>query len=198
MEQFWIFTGLGREHVLDGTALDHVLFMAALAAPYSLANWRKAVWLATVFTIAHCTSLVFSAYGWLTVDAGWIEFLIPVTIMATAMNNIYSAWKGQDRLNFLTYGGAALFGVIHGFGFSNYFNMMVFGLEQKIVPLLGFAIGIEIAQVIVILSILMLSWAVLRIPKVDRRSWIWVVSSIVLVQSLPMLAETFRGLVGRD
>lgn len=194
MEDVQVYLQLGLEHVLDPNAYDHVLFMAALAAPYGLSDWRKVVWLATVFTIAHCTSLALSAFGLASVNTAWIEFLIPVTIAATALYNIWNVWRSKRQLDAPAVTGAAVFGLIHGFGFSNYFNSMVFGLEDKIVPLLGFAFGIEISQVVVILSVLLLSALVLKAPGLQRSWWVYTISAIVFLISIPLLMATLGGL----
>lgn len=194
MEQLGIFLRLGLEHVLDPGAYDHVLFLATLAAPYALSDWKRVVWLATVFTVAHCTSLALSAFDWVRVEPAWIEFLIPVTIAATALHNIWSVYRGRGGYNAFAFAGTALFGLVHGFGFSNYFNTMVFGLEEKLLPLFGFALGIELAQVVVIMGVLLISAAVFRLPRWQKKWWVYGVSGLVLLISLPLLAETWNAL----
>ncbi|MEQ9582414.1 MAG: HupE/UreJ family protein, partial [Arenibacter sp.] len=54
MGNFWFYIQMGLEHVLDLDAYDHILFLAALAVPFTFANWKKILVLATIFTIAHC------------------------------------------------------------------------------------------------------------------------------------------------
>ncbi len=128
----------------------------------------------------------------LRVNVGWIEFLIPVTIFLTALFNLFYTRKDADQFRIFWHGLATtFFGLIHGFGFSNYFNMMMAEIEEKAVPLLGFALGIEISQVAIIVFILMIGWGMLFGLHVKRPVYIAVCSLIVLFITLPMLGETF-------
>ena len=121
MSDFWFYTQLGFFHVLDPNGYDHVLFLTALALPFSFVQWKKVFWLATLFTIAHCFSLALAAYGILEVDSDLVEFLIPVTILLTALFNLYierrgEALKNAFRIDLLATG---FFGLIHGLGYFN-------------------------------------------------------------------------------
>ena len=141
MEDFWFYTKLGLDHVLDLNARDHILFLIALALPFSFQSWKKVLVLATVFTISHCISLVLSSYGLLDIEVMWIEFLIPVTIVMTAIFNLLCIQTNaqDDNLGFHVL-ATAFFGLIHGLGFSNYFKLLVADQETKLSPLLGFAL----------------------------------------------------------
>ena len=110
MQEFWFYIKLGLDHVLDFGAYDHILFLSALAIPFTFVNWKRVVVLATIFTVAHCTSLALSAFGVLTVDVGLIEFLIPVTILLTAFFNfIYVKNEIQSTGNDTSYCGYHIF-----------------------------------------------------------------------------------------
>lgn len=93
MGEFWFYIKLGLNHVLDFGAYDHILFLSALAVPFTFKHWKRVLILATIFTIAHCTSLALSVYEVATVDVGLIEFLIPVTILLTALFNFTFVFK---------------------------------------------------------------------------------------------------------
>ena len=192
MEEFWFYIKLGLNHVLDFGAYDHILFLSALAIPFTFKSWKKVVVLATVFTIAHCLSLALSAYKAVTMDVGLIEFLIPVTILLTAIFDWLYARQGSDSggiwLHLLA---TAFFGLIHGFGFSNYFKMLMAEEEEQLNPLLGFATGIEISQVFIILSILCLAYMVQSIFKIKQSVFITVTSIIIIGITIPMLVKTF-------
>ena len=192
MGDFWFYIKLGLEHVLDLAAYDHILFLAALAIPFSFKEWKQVVVLATIFTIAHCTSLGLSAYGVLQVDVGLIEFLIPVTIALTALFNLYRVLKDQGNTGiFFTGLATAFFGLIHGFGFSNYFNMLMAEEENKLGPLLGFATGIEFSQVAIIMVVLLLAWLFQDVLGLSKKHFILGTSILVVLITIPMLIETF-------
>jgi hypothetical protein len=192
MEVFWFYIQMGLDHVLDLSAYDHILFLSALAIPFTFRSWKKVLLLATVFTVAHCLSLAMSAYRLLTVDVALIEFLIPVTILFTAAFDLFYARSSFDQKNIVPHLGAtAFFGLIHGFGFSNYFKMLMAGEEQKLVPLLGFATGIELSQILIILCMLLLSYLAQSVFRVKHWIFVTITSGLVIIIVLPMLADTY-------
>ena len=189
MSDFWFYTKLGFFHVMDPAGYDHVLFLTALALPFSFLQWKKVFWLATLFTLAHCFSLALAAYGLVEVNPDLVETLIPVTILVTALFNLYLESRGSSlRQAFsLDLSVTAFFGLIHGFGFSNYFRMLMSGEEEKTGPLFGFAAGIEGAQLLVLLVVLSLTFAVLDLAKVQRKYYIGGVSLLIAAISLKLI-----------
>jgi len=192
MQDFWFYIKLGLEHVLDFSAYDHILFLCALAVPFTFKSWKSVVLLATIFTVTHCLSLGLSAYEIVIMDVTWIEFLIPVTILLTALFNLKhlrASKQGENAwLPMLT---TAFFGLIHGFGFSNYFKMLMAEEEEKLSPLLGFATGIEIAQVVIVLSVLVLAYIFQSLLKLRQPLFIGIVSILIICITIPMLVNTF-------
>lgn len=192
MQEFWFYIKLGLQHVLDINAYDHILFLTAMALPFTFKSWKNVLWLATVFTVTHCLALVFSVYEIIVVDATWIEFLIPVTILATALFNIVDVLLlKENRTIWFHMLATGFFGLVHGFGFSNYFKMMIMGEEDKLAPLLGFAGGIELSQVVIVLLVLVLAFVVQTLMNVKQRVFILVGSIVVILITLPLLYETF-------
>ena len=192
MENFWFYIQLGLNHVLDFSAYDHMLFLCALAIPFTLKRWKQAALLATIFTVAHCISLALSAYGLVHMDEALIEFLIPVTIFLTALFNKLTVKNLTFSLGiYLQSLTTAFFGLIHGFGFSNYFNMILAGQNEKMVPLLGFATGIELSQVALIIAVLLFSQMLLSVFNVKQENYILVASAIIGLITIPMLINTF-------
>lgn len=192
MEEFWLYLKLGFEHVLDWNAYDHVLFLTVLVASYSFQQSKEVIWLVTLFTIGHILSLALSAYDILRIDSDIIEFLIPVSIIFTAVYNIFTARKGHQRgkinlLYFLTF----FFGLVHGFGFSTYFNMLAKGADNMFLMLVEFALGLELAQLLVVFMVLLLGFVVQNVFRFSKRDWVLVVSSIVLGMTIPILAENW-------
>jgi hydrogenase/urease accessory protein HupE len=189
MDDFLLYFKMGLNHVLDLAAYDHILFLIVLAVVFSFNQWKKVLWLVTLFTIGHSITLALSAYGVLKIKMDMIEFAIPVTIFITGLVNILTAKNassGKQNINLLF---AVLFGLIHGLGFSNYFKMMVGKEENKLFPLLEFALGIEAAQIIIVLGILIIGTLLQNFFRVSRRDWILVCSSIVIGFAIQMITD---------
>jgi hypothetical protein len=192
LENFWFYIELGLHHVLNLGAYDHLLFLSALAIPFTFKSWRKVLLLATVFTIAHCSSLFLAVYDVVAMNIGLVEFLIPVTIVLTALFNLtYVKGKQADRSVLWQVLATAFFGFIHGFGFSNYFKMLVAGEVEKVTPLLGFAAGIEISQVLIVLSILILTFLFLSVLKIKQELYVKIASYLIILITIPLLFATF-------
>ena len=192
MQDFLFYTELGLHHVLDVNAYDHILFLLALVIPFTFKNWVKVLWLATIFTVTHCLSLGLSAFGIITVDVSLIEFLIPVTILLTALYNILKLRTSIEEKSMAWHMIAtAFFGLVHGFGFSNYFKMLVAELDEKVSPLIGFALGIELSQVLIVLIVLLLTFIFQSVFKVKRALFVMVASIIVILLTIPLLYDTF-------
>ena len=189
MDDFILYFKMGLNHVLDFAAYDHILFLIVLAVVYSLNQWRKLLWLITLFTIGHSITLALSAYGVLKVRIDIVEFLIPVTIFITGLFNVLRIGKtstGKENINLIF---ALFFGLIHGLGFSNYFRLMIGKEEDKLFPLLEFALGIEASQIIIVLGILVVGSLLQNLFRVSRRDWVLVTSSIVIGFVIPMMIE---------
>ena len=179
MNEFILYFKMGLFHVLDIKAYDHILFLIVLTCVYIFRQWTKLIWLITLFTIGHSITLALSAYGIINVRANLVEFLIPLTIFITAFMNIITAKKasqGKENQNLFF---ALFFGLVHGLGFSNYFKMMVGRNDDKLFPLLEFALGVEVAQIIIVLLILLIGALFQGIFGVTRRDWILVASAVV-------------------
>ena len=189
MDNFILYFKMGLTHVLDFSAYDHILFLIVLAVVFNFNKWRKVLWLVTLFTIGHSLSLALSAFGIVKVRMDLVEFLIPLTIFITGILNVLTAKEsalGKKNLNLIF---ALFFGLIHGLGFSNYFRMMIGKEEDKLFPLLEFALGIEAAQVIVVLAILILGALLQNLFRVSRRDWVLVTSSIVIGFAIQMMLD---------
>ncbi len=193
MSQFWLYFQLGLEHVLDWNAYDHILFLIVLVVAYSFNSWKRVLWLVSIFTLGHTVALFLSVYGVVSVSSRYVELLIAVTIFITALYNIFTAKKKESQKNVgLLYFATAFFGIIHGLGFSTYFKMIASGTESKFLPLLEFALGIEAAQVIVVLVVLILGYIFQNFFRVNRRDWILILSAIVIGIILPILRENLQ------
>jgi hypothetical protein len=194
MADFWFYFKIGLDHVLDWRAYDHVLFLIVLAVPYAFKDWQRVLLMVTLFTVGHSLALVLSVYNVVRVNAGLVEFLIPVTIFIAALYNIFTAGKGgkKDKLGLLLI-TALFFGLIHGLGFSNFFKELTAHLDNRMLPLLEFALGIEASQVLIVLIVLIISFIFQTVFRFSRRDWMMVISAVVLGMVIPMLIANYPG-----
>ena len=154
MSELTTFMQLGVRHILDVRGLDHVVFLVALAAIYRFSDWRNMVWVVTAFTVGHSVTLAAAVLGYLPLSQPLVEFLIPLTIVATCIENIVARNRhaesgGGHRPIF-----ALVFGLVHGAGFGGYLKSLF--VEDVAIPLLGFNIGIEIGQIAALFIIFLL------------------------------------------
>ena len=167
---FQVYLELGFDHILDLNAYDHILFVVALCAVYKLAEWRHILILVTAFTIGHSLTLAMSALDVVEVNADLIEFLIPLTILATALFNVMRK-EGDSNKIMLNYFLALFFGLIHGLGFSNYFKALL-GREESVVgPLFAFNVGVELGQIIIVAATIVIGYVLMNYFKVKQREW---------------------------
>ncbi|GAQ49637.1 hypothetical protein FPK15_contig00048-0014 [Flavobacterium psychrophilum] len=191
MSEFWLYFNIGLKHVLNISAYDHVLFLIALTVPYAFKDWRRLLLLISLFTLGHTLALVLSVFGILYVKANLIEFIIPITILLVALFNLFTAGKnnkgeGISLLSFIT----LFFGIIHGLGFSNYFKTILPGnATQKLLPLSEFALGIETAQIIVVILILIISYIAQTVFRFSKRDWTLVMSAFIIGVVVPLLIQ---------
>ncbi len=195
MDTFWFYFKEGLFHVLDWNAYDHILFIIVLTVPYTFSNWKRLLSLVTVFTIGHTISLSLAAYGVVKINTTLIEFLIPVTILITALYNIFTAGKKGRKEQVGVYLIVTLFfGLIHGFGFSTYFKMMTASTDSKFLPLLEYTLGIEASQIIIVLLVLTVSFIGQFIFRFSIRDWVMVISAIVIGVAIPIFRNALIAL----
>lgn len=192
MSEFWIYFKIGLNHVLDIHGYDHVLFLIALTVPYAFKDWSRILILVTIFTIGHTLALMLSVFNILTVQANIVELLIPITILITAFFNLFTAGKSSKQESITFIGAVTLFfGIIHGLGFSNYFKAILPGKPtDKLFPLLEFALGIEAAQIIVVLAVLVLSFIVQTLFRFNKRDFTLVMSAFVIGVVIPLIIDS--------
>ncbi|WP_139957267.1 HupE/UreJ family protein [Flavicella sediminum] len=190
MNDFLLYFKLGLTHVLDFKAYDHILFLLVLVVPYTAKQWKELLYLVSIFTVGHTLTLALAAYKILEVNVGLIEFLIPFTIFVTALLNIFFGLnsKASTKLKMVC---TFCFGWVHGLGFSYYLQMLLADTDSKLIPLVEFALGIEGAQVLIAVVMLLLFALLHLIFKVTKRDWILVCSAIVVGIVIPMMEERF-------
>lgn len=195
MNDFNLFFGIGIDHILNTGALDHLLFIMVLCAVYLVTDWKKLLVLITAFTIGHSLTLALSVYDVVRFNSTWVEFLIPLTIVLTALYNLTLAGKAVPRqkiqINYLL---ALFFGLVHGMGFANNIRFMLAESQSILLPLLGFNLGLELGQIIVVSILLLLSILAIKLMKLQHRYWAMGLSLIGLVAGAIMCAQRIPGM----
>jgi HupE / UreJ protein len=168
------FIAEGVHHLLIGW--DHILFLLALLLPAVYPRGRggvpapaptvggvvrDVVQVVTAFTVAHSITLSLAATGVLLPPARWVESLIAASVVLAALNNVWPVvTEGRWKIGFG-------FGLIHGFGFAGALADAGLVGADRFWPLLGFNVGVELGQLLVVALVLPLAWA-LRGTRVYR------------------------------
>ena len=190
LDDFLSYMQYGMNHVLYSNAYDHILFLIVLTIPYLFKDWKRVLFLITIFVIGHSVALAFATYNVISVSNKWIEFLIPLTILIVALFNVFTAGKKakNEKIGLLFF-MTLFFGLTHGFGFVRMFESAVGSSNNKIVPLLEIALGIEIGQLIVVFMILFLGFLGETLFRFSKRDWVMVISAVVVGMLIPMLIK---------
>jgi|SRR5690349_6107566 hypothetical protein len=190
MSEFQLYFGLGKDHILDVNGYDHILFVIALCILYSIREWRQVLILVTAFTLGHSVTLALATLDIIKVNVALIEFLIPVTILITAVSNIVRKGEGPTGRSLqLNYGYAAFFGLIHGMGFSTYLKSILGRDHTIFTQLLAFNLGLELGQIIIVLFFLVAGFILVDLFGVNRRDWKLVISSAVAGIAIILVKE---------
>lgn len=197
MTDFDLYFRLGFEHITDLNGYDHILFIVALCAVYHLRDWRRVLLLVTAFTLGHSLTLALATLRVLKYPTDVIEFLIPVTILFTAVSNFFHRSRPESVFDdpsgtppVLRYGMALGFGLIHGLGFSNYLRSLL-GREASIVqPLFAFNLGLEVGQLGIVLVVLLISFLLVEVFRVKRHDWKLILSGAVAGIALVLIRES--------
>lgn len=196
--QFETYLQLGFAHITDLEGYDHILFIVALCAIYTLGQWRSVVILVTAFTIGHSITLALAALDIIPIPVALIEFLIPVTILLTALYNVIVHRFPEQPVSpvsnkklRLNYAFAAIFGLIHGMGFSNFLRstLMPGQEDQLVTQLLAFNIGVELGQLAIVAIILGIAFLALSVLRIRQREWNLFVSGAAAGLALVMALE---------
>jgi len=191
MDQFFLYFDIGRDHILDlSQGLDHILYVVALTVSARPRDWKKILILVTAFTIGHSLTLALSTLGIVNVSTDLVEFLITVTILITALNNVFQ--KEQDGIgqnSIFQYSLTLFFGLIHGLGFSNMLKALLGSADSITLPLFSFNVGLEFGQIIVVLIFSLLSFIAVEKGKLSRRDWKMVLSSMIAGMALLLIQD---------
>ncbi len=191
MSEFSLYYGLGLDHILDINGYDHILFVVVLCALYQSSDWKKVLILVTAFTIGHSITLALATLKYIQINADLIEFLIPLTILITAVSNLFTKEQKitTGKLN-RNYVYAGFFGLIHGLGFSNYLRALLGNDSSILLELFAFNVGLEVGQIIIVGIFMIASFIFVSIGSVSRRDWKMIISSAVGGVALMLMMDT--------
>jgi len=192
MSEFQAYIQVGFEHITDPKGYDHVLFIVALCAIYTLRDWKKVLILVTAFTVGHSITLALATFEIITFRQDVIELLIPITILITAIVNMFykipkTTLVRQEKGSPLRYALALGFGLIHGMGFSGYLRDLLGGESSIWQPLLAFNLGLEAGQVLIVLVLLVLTFLIVDLARVPKRTWNYIISGVVAGMALSLI-----------
>jgi hypothetical protein len=194
MNQLWDYGVFGWKHIISVDALDHLCYLLAIAVFYLLAEWRKVLILLTAFTVGHALSICLSAMQIMVGDSFFIELLIPLTIVIASIHNLMGAKPIPEKQVGNKYVVTLFFGIIHGLGYAGILTNML-GKEQSLfIPLLGFNLGIEVAQILVTALVLILSTMALRYFQSKHYLFVRAVSAITLMIGIWMLIDRWNAI----
>ncbi len=190
MNDFTFYFSFGWHHIINSEALDHIFFIAALAAIYVLKDWKQVLVLVTAFTIGHTITLILSTKQIVEVNDKLVEFLIPCTIIITAATNFFqrSFTKKAIRINYFL---ALFFGLIHGLAFANTLRMILATDQSFAFSMFSFSLGLESGQILIVFIILLLSYFFISVLKVQRQHWVIFISAVVFALALEMAVQRF-------
>lgn len=165
---FSTYLQLGWHHIANIMAYDHLVFILAMSVGNSFKDWKKLAILVTAFTVGHSITLALGVMRMVIIPAEVIEFLIPTTILLTALYHLFTGFKQQGKV---LYCMVLFFGLIHGLGFSNFLIQTLSQEESIVMPLLGFNVGLEIGQLIILSIFLAISYLITNLVRFPQRDW---------------------------
>jgi len=155
LQTFGRFLWLGVQHIATG--YDHLSFLLGLLI--ATASLRSLVKTITSFTLAHSITLALATFDIVILPSRFTESMIALSIVYVAVENLIRKRTIERwRITFL-------FGLVHGFGFSNVLREMQLPRTNLALSLFSFNAGVEVGQLI---------FVVLLFPALDdlmRRGW---------------------------
>jgi len=188
LDEFLINLQYGMYHVLNIKAYDHILFLIVLSVPYLFKDWKRILFLITIFTLGHTVSLALATYNVINVNSKVTAFLIPVTIFIVALYNVFTAGKkAQNEKVGILFFATLFLGLIHGLGYVGIFESTIKANDNKFLSLLEISLGIEVGQIIIGFIVIFLGFLCQTIFRFSKRDWVMVISAVVIGVLIPML-----------
>ena len=187
MNGFEAYFKMGWGHILDFHALDHLLFVSALLLVYDFKDWKRILYLLTAFTLGHAISMLIAFSEVFRVSSEWVEFLIPLTIVATAVYHLVSNDSGGRFIYIMT----VIFGLVHGMAYAQGFTDLFAEGEGYFKAALGFNFGVEIGQLVFAVVFLVLMELLSRFKGLDRNKLTYLFFGVIITLSLQLLIRNW-------
>lgn len=169
----------GIFHIIDESAIDHILFLWVLAIGLTFNDRRMLLWSITGFTLGHALAAIAVVFGLPMLSMKWVEFAIPLTILGRGIQRLISPTE-TTTVPWKTIMVIALFGFIHGSAISTELKMTLMKGDSLTGKLIGFNIGVELGQLICIALILVISITLNRLLRIHTN----MVTRILLVPAI--------------
>jgi hypothetical protein len=180
LENIQTYFFVGWNHMMNLSSWDHWMFTILLVLPFEFQDWKKWLTAISLFTLGHTLTLVLCAFFPNLLAVSWIETAIVATIVFTAFGNIFQ-WSGK---NFFWSGIlSSFFGLLHGLAFGKDVAGML-PQEGKFSSIVGFGLGLEAAQLVGVLSVLVITTIFNSVVPNKNRELVLVVSGIGIGMSL--------------
>ena len=191
LDFFVSYLKLGFHHIVDINGYDHILFILSLCAVYKPSDWKKVGILITAFTLGHSVTLALASLKIILPNRYIIELLIPVTILSSCVYNLFTYRREDKTKLYVKYLLALCFGFIHGMSFSSYFSLILGDMENLLLPLFSFNVGIEVGQLFIIAVYYLLYIAVVKLTNLAHNKFVFVFSGIGIIASLYLIIVRF-------
>lgn len=164
---FSFFVKLGWSHIVSINALDHILFIMSLCRLSGKEKVMHWIYITLSFASGHTLAMTLGRFFHYPISI--VEFLIPLTIIVSSV----LSWLKRNEYE-MSYSLLIMvlgFGVIHGLGFSGAFEMLSSSGSESISSALGFTLGLELSQILVLVSFLFLAKMLEKSGLLSIRIW---------------------------
>jgi HupE / UreJ protein len=173
------FILFGMEHI--GSGADHIAFIICLVLTLALTlarEWKTLLITITAFTLGHSITLITATLGWVGTPS-WVEPMIALSIAVSAAFNLIKQRLTGLQSPLILAAIAAIFGLVHGLGFSGAMTQAQLPEGSLLWALAGFNIGVEIGQLLIVAVWALIYWAIHR--WVGFQCWIVQGGSMALI-----------------
>jgi hypothetical protein len=182
---FSFFIEMGIHHILQLNALDHLLFILTISGMVLQKTWKHAMLVTGCFAVGHTAAMWIGLF--MNLPNLWIEFLIAATIV---ISGLWSYWKGEEKQTGIIYFVATfIFGYIHGLGFVDAFEMMLPDRSQIVSGAIGFVLGLEMGQVLMLYLFLLVGFLLNRFSRFSTKYYVVASSVVSILGGIYMMVE---------